>query len=65
MLAVISSSYCHESDLNADDGQYHNNCHIWKLFMNHKHVQAAANSVARVPQPDDSSFDALIAELSA
>ena len=50
------------SDLNAADGQYHDNCP--KLFMNHKHVQAAANSVARVPQPDDSAFDALIAEIS-
>ena len=49
-------------DLNAADGQYHDNCH--KLFMNHKHVQAAANSVARVPQHDDSAFEALTAEIS-
>ena len=32
--------------------------------MNHKHVQAAANSVARVPQPDDSAFEALTADIS-
>ena len=32
--------------------------------MNHKHVQAAANSVARVPQPDDSAFETLAADIS-